>query len=207
MMNWRNIFVVVGFLLGTTSVFCQTDSSRQKIITVHFLYGSKPGHHCKQIERKCFGGIHGGHVSLQIDSMIFSFTPKEGWHIIPRHHKIEGGYVLEKESDWAKDTVGNKYTSIRIPISDSQYVALKNIETKFLTNSPYDYAFFGMRCASAAADVLSQIGILKKRSHFGYILKDFYPKRYRRKLLRYAKCHNCEIIRKAGRKTRKWERE
>ncbi|MDQ3111628.1 MAG: hypothetical protein M3R17_17200 [Bacteroidota bacterium] len=195
------------FIFTGSFLFAQTDSSQQKYLTIHFLYGSKPAHGCKATEKKCFGGIHGGHVSMQIDSSIFSFTPKYGWHIISRHHKIEGGYITEDAATWANDTSGNKYISIRIPLADSQYSALVNLEKELLAQSPYDYAFLGMRCASACADVLSHLGIVKHRSNFGLIRKHFYPKRLRRKLLRYAKKNNLEVTRTKGRKTRKWERD
>jgi hypothetical protein len=201
------ILVLLIFLLGSKFSFAQTDSSSQKIITVHFLYGSKPAHGCKSTEKKLFGGIHGGHVSMQFDSVVFSFTPKYGWHIISRHRHIEGGYILERLDTFCIDSAGDKYTSIRIPLTDSQYAHLLVIEKKFLAESPYDYAFFGMRCASAAADVLSQLGILKERSDFGDIRKNFYPKRLRRKLLRYARKNKLEVIRHDGRKSRKWERD
>jgi hypothetical protein len=195
------------FLFGSNFSFAQKDSSSQKTITVHFLYGSKPAHGFKNTEKKMFGGIHGGHVSMEIDSVVFSFTPKYGWHIFSRHHHIEGGYILESLESFRKDSVGDKYTSIRIPLTDSQYAHLAAIEKKFLAESPYDYAFFGMRCASAAADVLSQLGILKQRSNFGDICKNFYPKRLRRKLLRYAKVHKLEVVKHPGRKSRKWEKD
>jgi hypothetical protein len=202
-------FLIAAFLIGGSFLIlpAQTDSVQPKYITVHFLYGSKPARGYKATEHKAFGGIHGGHVSIQIDTTIFSFRPKYGWHIFARHHKIEGGFILENAASWANDTTGDKYTSIQIPLSDSQYVVLQNFEKKVLAESPYDYAFFGMRCASGAADVLSQLGIFKKRSNFGYIRKNFYPKRLRRKLLRYAKAHELAVTRKQGRRSRKWERE
>lgn len=199
------LFCIFNFTAG--SLFAQADSSQQKYITVHFLYGSKPARGYKAAEHKYFGGIHGGHVYMQIDSTMFSFTPKYGWHVFAKHHKIKGGYILENAVSWAKDTSDDKYTSIRIPLSDSQYKSLTTIEKCYLDTSPYDYAFFGMRCASACADVLSQLGIIKQRSNFGLIRKNFYPQRLRRKLLRYAKRNDLEVIRREGRQSRKWERE
>lgn len=193
-------------LLAANFLRAQADSV-QKYISVHFLYGSKPAHGYKTTEQKAFGGIHGGHVYMQIDSTMFSFVPKYGWHIVARHNKVEGGYVVQDANGWANDTSGDKYTSIRIPLSDSQYKVLTTIEKCYLDTSPYDYAFLGMRCASACADVLSQLGIIKDRSNFGLIRKNFYPKRLRRKLLRYAKKNKLEVIRHGGRPSRKWERD
>ncbi|MEO5645465.1 MAG: hypothetical protein ABIQ40_01405 [Bacteroidia bacterium] len=204
MKSLRCSILLFAFLLIGSPLFCQTDSA-YKIITVHFLYGSKPASGNKATEPKLFGGIHGGHVSIQIDSTIYSFTPKTGWHIISRHHKIEGGFIEEAATTWAKDTSDKKYTSIRIPLTDSQYLSLTNLEQCYLDTCPYDYAFLGMRCASACADVLSHLGIVKQRSNFGLIRKNFYPKRLRRKLLRYAKKNELEVIRKEGKRSRKWE--
>ncbi|CAN5897662.1 hypothetical protein BH11BAC7_BH11BAC7_30950 [soil metagenome] len=201
-----SVILFFAFLLEGKPLFCQTDSS-QKFITVHFLYGSKPACGYKATEKKLFGGIHGGHVSIQVDSTIFSFRPKTGWHIISRHHKIEGGYIEEPATTWAKDTSDKKYTSIRIPVSDTQYAALTTLEQCYRDTCPYDYAFLGMRCASACADVLSHLGIVKQRSNFGLIRKNFYPKRLRRKLLRYAKKNELEVIRKEGKRSRNWERD
>lgn len=194
-------------LLCPPELFSQTDSAHSHSITVHFLYGSKPKRNCKASEEKCFGGIHGGHVSIEDDSCIFSFQPKYGWHIFAsRRHRL-GGFIAEDKSSFHKDTCGDQYTSIVIPLSDSQYVAYKKLKAVFLGKSPYDYAFFGVRCAAGAADVLSHLGILKERSVFGDVCHNFYPQRLRRKLIRYAKKNNCTIIRHCGRATRKWERE
>ncbi len=199
--------ILLLFFFRSENLFSQSDSIHREFITVHFLYGSKPARGHKKTEEKWFGGIHGGHVYFQIDTTMFSFMLKPGWHIFPHRHDIEGGYVVSSAKEWALDTANDKYTSIRIPLTDSQYVILKNLETRYLSKSPYDYAFFGMRCASAAADVLSQLGILEKHSIFGYIVNNFYPKRLRKKLFRYAKQHHLQVIRKEGRKTRKWERD
>jgi hypothetical protein len=207
MKSFSSLVLFFTFLFAGNLLYGQTDSSQQKYITIHFLYGSKPARGYKATEPKLFGGIHGGHVSMQVDSSIFSFVPKYGWHIIARHHKIEGGYLEENATAWATDTADKKYTSIRIPVSDSQFKVLTTIEKCYLDTSPYDYAFFGMRCASACADVLSQLEIVKKRSNFGLIRKNFYPKRLRRKLLRYAEKNKLEVVRKEGNKSRKWERD
>lgn len=78
---------------------------------------------------------------------------------------------------------------------------------KYLEKSPYDYAFFGMRCASAAYDVLGQLEIVKPHSNFSTVCKNFYPKKLRKKLLRLAKHNSWKITRKPGRPSRKWEKE
>jgi hypothetical protein len=189
------------------SLFVVSHLAAQHSITVLFLYGSKPAHGYKQTEHKLFGGIHGGHVSIRIDSNIFSFQPKYDWHIFPHHKKIVGGFILEDLSVWVKDTAGDKYTSIEIPVTDSQYVKLKQLEKDLLAHTPYDYAFFGVRCAAGAADVLEDIGILKPRSVFGDVMKYFYPQKLRRRLLKYANEHHFTIHRQPGKISRKWERE
>lgn len=194
-------------LLGSGTGFCQGESSNQKSITVHFLYGSKPAKGNEATEKKLFGQLHGGHVSIQIDTEIFSFGFNTEWHVFAHHRNIVGVYHLERVDEWMKDTADKKYTSIQIPLSDSQFTILKNIEAKYLAKSPYDYAFFGMRCAAAAGDLLSELGILKKRSNLGDIIKYFYPKRLRKKLLSYAKKNNLKVTRKQGKKSRRWEKD
>jgi hypothetical protein len=56
------------------SAFSQTDTAH--FIKVHFIYGSKPKRSYKTTEQKVFGGLHGGHVSIQFDTMDYGFEPK-----------------------------------------------------------------------------------------------------------------------------------
>lgn len=204
------LFIVRTLRLTLILVFMINLASGQSdhILKVLFRYGSRPARGYEKTEHFDFGGIHGGHVCLGFDSIVIGFdSPPGTYHIFPRKKKIIGMYAREDEQDYMKDTITKKYAIVGIPISDSQYQHLNIILTKYLNKSPYDYAFFGMRCASATYDVLSQIGIMERKSYLGNVFSNFYPRLLRRKVFRLAKENNYKIIRLKGRKTRQWEED
>jgi hypothetical protein len=175
---------------------------------LHFVYGSRPKHGFKSVEKTYFGGIHGGHVYMEIDHEIFSFGPNKGqWHIFGHKRRVVGCYRLDSNLVWCGDTGKLKITTITIPVTKAQMQQFKSLEQQYLKASPYDYAFFGMRCAAAAYDILSHTGICKKRSRVGMITNNFYPKRLRVKLLKRAQKEHWTVERQQGRATRKWERD
>ncbi|MDJ1468511.1 hypothetical protein QNI19_10730 [Cytophagaceae bacterium DM2B3-1] len=59
-----------------------------KFIKVHFLYGSKPKKEFKFLEKKWFGGMHGGHVSIETDSVVTGFGPKGKFHVFGNRKKL-----------------------------------------------------------------------------------------------------------------------
>ncbi len=175
---------------------------------IHFVYGSKPKHGFKHMEPAYFGGIHGGHVYMEVDRDIFSFgLHNNQWHIIGHKKNRVGRYRIDTNLVWLGDTGKLKLTTISIPITKQQLEKVKQIEKTYLLISPYDYAFIGMRCAAAAYEILSRIGITKPRSRVGVITKNFYPKRLRVKLLKRAKKEHWKITTQEGRPTRKWEKD
>lgn len=175
---------------------------------LHFVYGSRPRQAFKSVEKKYFGGIHGGHVYMEIGPDIFSFGPNKGqWHVFGHKHRVVGCYRLDSNLVWCGDTGKLKITTITIPVTEGQMQQFKTLEQRYLKTSPYDYAFFGMRCAAAAYDVLSTTGICKKRSRMGTIAKNFYPKRLRIKLLRRAQKEHWTVKRQEGRASRRWEKD
>jgi hypothetical protein len=177
-------------------------------VKVHFVYGSKPKSAFKKIEAKQFGGIHGGHVYLELENKIISYGTNNGkWHIFPHKSKSAGKYRIDKDLKWHGDTGKLKITTIVIPISEEQLLKFKETEKKYFEQTPYDYAFLGMRCAAGAYDVLSKAEVCKCKSRFGIISKNFYPKRLRVKLLKRAQKENWQVLRQDGRATRKWERD
>lgn len=183
------------------------NGQQEHLLKVLFRYGSRPARGYEKIEHFDFGGIHGGHVCLGIDSVVIGFDSPDGYHIFPRKKNLKGVFLREDEHDYMKDTITKKYAVVEIPISDSQYGHLYRILTDYMNNAPYDYAFFGMRCASATYDVLSQIGIMEQKSYLGNVFSNFYPKLLRRKLFHLARKNNYNIIRLKGRKTRIWEED
>lgn len=196
-------FLVI--LLSLTSFSVAQDSLYFKL---HFVYGSKPARGYKQTESRYFGGIHGGHVYMEVDHRIFSFGLDNGqWHIIGHKKKIVGKYRIDKDLVWSGDTGRLKITTIEIPITRQQLQQFKATQQKYLDQSPYDYAFIGMRCAAGAYDMLSIAGICKHRSRVGMITRNFYPKRLRVKLLKRANHEHWLVKTQAGRSSRKWERD
>jgi hypothetical protein len=179
----------------------------QKVDTIQvlFLYGSRPVHRYWQKEAHYFGGLHGGHVSIVMDSSVIGFRHVKGLHIIP-NRKLDGGdYLSVQLKDFVKDTIAFKYISFKVPITHEQYHNLINILQAYIDKTPYDYAFLGMRCAAATYDVLSQIGLFKIKSRCGNITSNFYPKLFRKKMFILAKEKHWKINKQSGRKTRKWE--
>ena len=202
-MKKKSILFSILFLIFTYS-FGQDNQS----IKVYFLYGSKPAHHFKNIEKKYFGGIHAGHVSIGIDTAVVGFTRHNGFHIISHKKKLKGRFESKGISRFLLDTIGFKYITFQIPLNDSQYIKIKTIFNNYLfSKTPYDYAFLGMRCASASYDILSQIGIFKTKSKWCNIFSNFYPKLLRKKMLKLAKISNYKITKQPGRPSRTWEND
>jgi hypothetical protein len=186
---------------------CLAEGQQEHILKVLFRYGSRPARGYEKVEKFDFGGIHGGHVCLGIDSVVVGFDSPKGFHIFPRKKNLKGVFVREDEDDFMQDTIKKKYAIVEIPITDDQYLKLNSILTGYLNKTPYDYAFFGMRCASATYDILSQIGIMKPKSNLGNVFSNFYPKLLRRKIFHLAKENNYKVSKLKGRKTRQWEQD
>ena len=176
-------------------------------ITVHFLYGSAPAKGFGKIEKKKFGGKKGGHVSIEAGDSIIGFQPKGTCHIIGEKKNANGYFKTVPKNIWAADTVAAKYTSIIIAVNEEQYACVKNTCDGYLQKAPYDYAFFGMRCAAASYDVLENTGLVKKRSHFSKWATFFYPQLLRRQLLKLAVKNNYAVVKHGGRVSRIWEKE
>ena len=83
----------------------------------------------------------------------------------------------------------------------------KKISNQYLQESPYDYSFFGMRCAAAAYDLLCSSGILDREKDSKKWMKNFYPRILRSRLLRQRKQLKIEIIHQKGREERNWEND
>lgn len=198
------ISTLLVLILSLNFVFCQDSTN----ISVYFLYGSKPAKGYKKTEFNRLGGIHGGHVTLCLDSQAIGFFPYGRLHIFPRKKNLHSMYVPMPLEDFLSDTIEEKYTSFHITISDSQYVKLKDIIHNYVSvKTPYDYAFFGLRCASATYDIMSQIGIFEKKSKFNNIFSNFYPKKFRKKMFKVAQKNNYKVISSTGSTRRKWEKD
>lgn len=170
-------------------------------VKILFVYGSKP---IAKGEKKFFGGLHGGHVSLQYRGGFASFTHSGSLHIFPRR-KVHSKFIIEKDDHFRADTSISKYVIIDIPVDSSESRSLDSIITQRLKDPEYDYAFFGFRCASSAYEVLSRAGTYIRYSRRKIIFKFFYPKLLRKRLLNEARQKHWKLTFKEGIPTRKWE--
>ena len=96
-------------------------------------------------------------------------------------------------------------TTVIVPVTAEQFTRLQKVFDSVTVKTPYDYAIFGMRCAAASYDVLSEIGLFKKMSNDKNVLTHFYPKLLRKKVLKWAEENNYTILSHEGRPSRKWE--
>jgi hypothetical protein len=177
------------------------------IIKVNFLYGSRPLSNSERKEERYFGGKHGGHVSIEIDSIDYGFGSEGRFHIFARRNNLHSSYIYKKTEGRPAYKIGRKFATFYIPVSYQQYEQAKEILNSYCQKTPYDYAFFGMRCASSAHQVLGQLGILEKKNNFKCIVSSFYPKKLRRKMFRLAKEKQYKYYLQKGRKTRDWEKD
>lgn len=187
-------------------LFAFSAQAQNHTIQLYFLYGSKPAKGYKKTEKKLFGGLHGGHVSIGVDSSITGFGPVGKFHIFSKK-KRNAGFRCEDQASFNADSVGKKYTTITIPITNEQYEKITGIHNGYLNNAPYDYAFIGMRCAAASYDVLSQLGLVKAKGKTATKLQIFYPRRLRKRMLKMAKEKGYKVHYQAGSKTRVWEKD
>lgn len=171
------------------------------IVKINFLYGSRPAKGFNQQESKLFGGIKGGHVNIEAGGRVLDFTPGNN-PLLPNNKKPSGGFSVNSSVYWDAD---DKWKTIIVPVSESQYKELLNIFDSVAAKTPYDYAIFGMRCAAASYDVLSKIGLFKEYSNKKNVITHFYPKLLRKKILKWADKNNYAVISNEGRSSRKWE--
>ena len=193
-------FLIIVFIVFAVPCYSQGETDSIKL---NFLYGSVPSKGHKKSEPKWFGGIKGGHVNIEAAGKVLDFKPGDPCAIIPNNKKPGGGFHLSSSLYW--DTATTKWISITIPVTREQLDRLNELFIDYAEETPYDYAVFGMRCAAASYDVLSEVGIVKPLSIKTNIIQNFYPKLLRKRMLKWAKENNYPIVYHEGRKTRKWE--
>lgn len=196
------------FLLATGNVFAQ-DSS---FIKVQFIYGSKPLKKYQATERKWFGGISGGHVGIETDSCsVLDFHPTKSFHIFSANNNKHSRFLLRSAKEFwsgfhcSEDAV--KKATIVIPVTNAQKQRFDSIANCYLSNTPYDYAFIGMRCAAATYDILSQLGVVERLPLNKVYMKIFYPKLLRLRLYEKAKENGWTVVKQEGSFKRKWEQD
>lgn len=115
--------------------------------------------------------------------------------------------ITEGNDRFVYDTADTRYLIICIPVSRRQSRTLDSVIAERLNAAPYDYAFIGMRCASAAYELLAAANIYPARSINAMVWKYFYPRKLRKSMLKDARAKKWTMISRPGRKTRKWERD
>jgi hypothetical protein len=193
----RTILIFVSLFLFN---FCFASDSTYTI-KINFLYGSRPAKGFHQQESKLFGGIKGGHVNIEAGGRVLDFRPGNN-PLLPNNKKPSGGFSVNQTNRCSST---DKWKTIVVPVSESQYMALQELFDSVAARTPYDYAIFGMRCAAASYDVLSKIGVFKEYPNKKNVITHFYPKLLRKKVLKWADENNYTIISNDGRPTRKWE--
>lgn len=208
----KHTLIVAILLLCSTTLFGQNDSTPEykDSIKVHFIYGSRPK--ASYDEYKWFGGKHGGHVGIEIEKgKIFDFMPRGEFHYIHQEDNIQGGFQVKRASafwDLFDDSASvQKTATVVIPIDSNQRRVLDSLVKAYSKKSPYDYAFWGMRCASAAYDVLAQMGIVEELPFNKMFRKIFYPKKLRKRLFKLAEDNNWRVIKRPGNHRRRWEKD
>jgi hypothetical protein len=181
-------------------------------LQVHFLYGSKPLKAFKNTEQKWFGGMIGGHVGIAMDSnKILNILPKGHFHYVAHGTNKHSIYRFDDFKTFY-EILGNDVSQVKkaivyIPISPQQKVIFDSIANAYTSNTPYDYAFLGMRCGGASHDILGQLGIVQNWGYRKTFLRIFYPKILRKKILKKAKVNHWKIYTEPGCTTRKWEQD
>jgi len=172
------------------------------LIKLNFLYGSKPAKGFKSTESIYFGGLKGGHVSIEAGGRVLDFMPGNN-PLLPKNSNPSGGFRLNNSIYW--DTTSSKWAFVYVPVTAEQYNKLQLLFDSLSAGTPYDYAIFGMRCAAASYDVLSMIGLFPEMPANKNIAAHFYPKLLRKKIIKWAEKNNYTIQKHEGRPSRIWE--
>jgi hypothetical protein len=212
MVGLKRVFAVSIFVVLWLLVSSNLDVAAQKIISVHFLYGSKPAKGFEATEPRWFGGKRGGHVGIEVGpDQVLNFGPSGKFHWFSndrkRHSHFTERSVAETFQVLGKSEGSLQTVSIEIPLDSGDFAHLREIRDKYLAHPPYDYAFIGMRCASASDEILAKIGLTKRRSFWGTVFGTFRPRALRTRLLRKAAVLGWKVSRQDGSDHRIWEKD
>jgi hypothetical protein len=199
-------YLMVENYLFTSSLYHCTHCGDE--IRIHFIHGSFPKKGCED-QRIRVGSLLGGHVEIEIDSLVFGFEFEDPNRIpiFPEKDQClyNSKFTKKTKAFWLQETELDKMTSINIPVSETQKETLLNKLQKQHLQAPYDYSFFGIRCASSTYEDLAEIGILPAKTRRQYIFHAFYPRQLRLKMWKWANKNNLEVGLKSGIDCRVWE--
>lgn len=179
------------------------------ILIMHFLHGYIPKYKSRETTERIRGGLLGGHIFFQVEGNIYGFEPQrdDDFHIFPRRkaEKFNSRYKKEVLSEWQERMQGKLLSSFKIPMKDTDYALVKTKLQNYSEQAPYDYAFFGMRCASSAHNLLADTSLFAPSGKLKSILSYPYPRRLRKKLLKKALRENWKVSKSEGSGEMIWE--
>jgi hypothetical protein len=210
------------------------DAPHDSLYTIRILclYGSVPAKGYWKVEPfygphnmiNIAAKLHGGHVGIEYDrGKVLSFQPQTygglaaSGHLVPRtkRHNFNSCFRTVPVSHmW--NCLGNYYNNIDslrravfvIPITAAQHKSLDSLANLYTIQTPYDYAFLGMRCASSSYDILQTVGILPRTDMTWYNV--FTTQEFRHLLYQeYMKNKDkgWQIHLSKGSISRKWEKD
>ena len=184
--------------------FKKTDAVRDNKILVHFIHGSVPQKNCSYKKQR-LGGHLGGHIEIESKGFVYGFL----YDTLPINYisKSKFNSKFEKRSvkEWNELVKNDKITTIEIPTSIEESKKLDNLLNIHFSKTPYDYSFFGQRCTSSTAEILSDAGIINKFSNKEAVIAFYYPKLLRRTMLKYADKNKLKVNNKKGIECHDWE--
>jgi len=169
--------------------------------------------------------LHGGHVTVEYaHDKALSFQPIHydgiggAGHLMPR--KTQKNFnscfkIYSEKRAW--NVLGNYYNNVDslkravfiIPVTAAQKRTLDSLADAYTKKTPYDYAFFGMRCASASYQYLLEARIVSEYQHniwFNiFTTRDFRNALYKDYLKNRDKGWRLETTR--GSFSRQWEKD
>lgn len=180
----------------------------QHQLVVRIAHGSRPHPQHRDTEKHWLGGIYGGHVVIELDSFAYGFNfASRRVHIFPRIKSENKVGVFEKDNALAlmENWSSLQVTSVFVPLSDSDYTALKAELERIHKHPDFDYAFMGMRCASTAYMLLSHVDVFEHSGQIKSMRKAFHPKALRKRLVKVANTKGYRIEVQRGYPERIWE--
>lgn len=169
--------------------------------------------------------MHGGHVAIE-------FAPDKALSFQPMHYTgiARSGHLTNRTNPKnfnscfriytarrAWTVLGNYYNSLDslrratfvIPVTATQKKLLDSIARAYVRQSPYDYSFLGMRCASSSYEVLAAAGIVSSvQRHFWSNV--FTTRRFRYLLYQeylQNKDKGWRLYTSKGSQSREWEKD
>jgi hypothetical protein len=183
----------------------EPDSVATDSAVIHFIHGSIVQSDCIYA-RPRLGGLLGGHVEIELSGNVYGFRQKTfPIHIFSKENTPNSIFEIWTKNAWNKRTQYEKMTAVVLPINPEQKRVLQIILDNYLQKTPYDYAFFGKRCTSSTAEILTQAGILPPLSNFDIMTAYLSPHPLRYTLVRLAEAKNYRILFQKGVDCRFWE--